>query len=80
MRGIMCGNNRINKYTLKSTRLIWVHANNIPNQPESSNCIDCRHSDTLAKVVADVFSANGIEVFLFSEMRPTPELSLLSNI
>jgi phosphomannomutase len=39
---------------------------------------DCRHnSDTLAKVVADVFSANGIEVFLFSEMRPTPELSLL---
>ena len=37
---------------------------------------DCRHnSDTLAKVVADVFSANGIHVYLFSEMRPTPELS-----
>jgi phosphomannomutase len=37
---------------------------------------DCRHnSDTLGKVVADVFSANGIKVFLFSEMRPTPELS-----
>jgi phosphomannomutase len=29
--------------------------------------------------VADVFSANGIEDFIF-EMRPTPELSLLSNI
>jgi len=37
---------------------------------------DCRHnSDTLAKVVADVFSANGIKVYLFSDMRPTPELS-----
>ena len=37
---------------------------------------DCRHnSDTLAKVVADVFSANGIHVYLFSDMRPTPELS-----
>ncbi|MEY4085749.1 MAG: hypothetical protein RL074_1536 [Bacteroidota bacterium] len=29
----------------------------------------------LAKVVADVFSANGIQVFLFSELRTTPELS-----
>jgi phosphomannomutase len=37
---------------------------------------DCRHnSNTLAKVVADVFSANGIQVYLFSDMRPTPELS-----
>jgi phosphomannomutase len=37
---------------------------------------DCRHnSNTLAKVVADVFSANGINVYLFSDMRPTPELS-----
>jgi phosphomannomutase len=37
---------------------------------------DCRHnSKEFAKVVADVFSANGIKVFLFSELRPTPELS-----
>ena len=37
---------------------------------------DCRHnSDTLAKTVAEVFSANGIKVFLFSELRTTPELS-----
>jgi phosphomannomutase len=37
---------------------------------------DCRHnSNTLAKVVADVFSANGIQVYLFSDLRPTPELS-----
>ena len=37
---------------------------------------DCRHnSQEFAKIVADVFSANGIKVFLFSELRPTPELS-----
>ena len=37
---------------------------------------DCRHnSQSLAKVVADVFSANGIQVYLFSDLRPTPELS-----
>ena len=31
--------------------------------------------NTLAKVVADVFSANGIKVYLFEDLRPTPELS-----
>ena len=37
---------------------------------------DCRHnSKTFAKIVADVFSANGIEVFLFEDLRATPELS-----
>ena len=37
---------------------------------------DCRHnSKSLAKVVADVFSANGIHVYLFEDLRPTPELS-----
>src|SRR5690606_16602784 len=37
---------------------------------------DCRHnSDTLARTVAEVFSSNGIKVYLFSELRTTPELS-----
>src|SRR5699024_7373680 len=37
---------------------------------------DCRHnSQQLAQVVASVFSANDIQVYLFSELRPTPELS-----
>jgi len=37
---------------------------------------DCRHnSKSLAKVVADVFSANNIDVYLFEDLRPTPELS-----
>jgi len=80
MRGVMgVGNNRINKYTLgKSTQGLsdYLHKA-FPNQPlKAAIAYDCRHnSDTLAKIVADVFSANGIEVFLFSELRPTPELS-----
>ena len=80
MRGIMgVGNNRINKYTLgKSTQGLsdYMHTA-FPNQPlKAVIAYDCRHdSDTLAKTVADVFSANGIEVYLFSDMRPTPELS-----
>lgn len=80
MRGIMgVGNNRINKYTLgKSTQGLSDYLKTVfPNQPlKAVIAYDCRHdSDTLAKVVADVFSANGIEVYLFSELRPTPELS-----
>jgi phosphomannomutase len=80
MRGVMgVGNNRINKYTLgKSTQGLsdYLHTA-FPNQPlKAVIAYDCRHdSDTLAKVVADVFSANGIQVYLFSDLRPTPELS-----
>ena len=80
MRGVMgVGNNRINKYTLgKSTQGLSNYLKTaFPNQPlKAVIAYDCRqNSDTLAKTVADVFSANGIEVYLFSELRPTPELS-----
>lgn len=80
MRGIMgVGTNRINKYTLgKNTQGLSNYLQQtFPNEAiKVAIAYDCRHnSDTLAKVVADVFSANGIQVFLFSELRPTPELS-----
>lgn len=80
MRGIMgVGTNRINKYTLgKNTQgLSNYMIKSFPGeQLKVAIAYDCRHnSDTLAKVVADVFSANGIHVYLFSDMRPTPELS-----
>ncbi|MFH6769853.1 phospho-sugar mutase [Gaetbulibacter aquiaggeris] len=80
MRGVMgVGTNRINKYTLgRSTQGLsdYMRAY-FPNEtPKVAIAYDCRHnSKTLAKVVADVFSANGIEVFLFEDLRPTPELS-----
>ncbi len=80
MRGIMGpGTNRINKYTLgKATQGLSNYLKDTfkGEQLKVAIAYDCRHnSDTLAKVVADVFSANGIKVFLFSELRPTPELS-----
>jgi phosphomannomutase len=80
MRGVMgVGTNRINKYTLgKNTQGISNYMKHVfPNTDlKVAIAYDCRHnSNTLAKVVADVFSANGIKVYLFSDMRPTPELS-----
>lgn len=80
MRGVMgVGTNRINKYTLgKNTQGLsdYLKKQFPGEQLKVAIAYDCRHnSDTLAKVVADVFSANGIQVYLFSEMRPTPELS-----
>lgn len=80
MRGIMgVGTNRINKYTLgKNTQGLSNYLQSQFNNQEIRVAIayDCRHnSKELAQVVADVFSANGIKVFLFSDLRPTPELS-----
>lgn len=80
MRGIMgVGTNRINKYTLgKSTQGVSDYMKKtMPGKPLSvAIAFDCRHnSKSLAQVVADVFSANGIQVYLFSDLRPTPELS-----
>lgn len=80
MRGIMgVGTNRINAYTLgKNTQGLSNYLKkSFPNELlKVVIAYDCRHnSQRLAKVVADVFSANGIQVFLFSELRPTPELS-----
>ncbi|NNJ81387.1 MAG: phospho-sugar mutase, partial [Flavobacteriaceae bacterium] len=80
MRGVMgVGDNRINKYTLgKNTQGLSNYLyKQFPNeQLKVAIAYDCRHnSKELAKVVADVFSANDIEVFLYSDLRPTPELS-----
>ncbi len=80
MRGIMGpGTNRINKYTLgKNTQGLSNYLKRqFPDQEiKVAIAYDCRHnSKELAKVVADVFSANGIHVYLFSDLRPTPELS-----
>ncbi len=80
MRGVMgAGTNRINKYTLgKSTQGLSNYLRKV-YQGQSIKVViayDCRHnSDTLARTVAEVFSANDIKVFLFSALRTTPELS-----
>lgn len=80
MRGIMgVGTNRINKYTLgKNTQGLSDYLRKQFQDEDLRVAIayDCRNnSKELAQVVANVFSANGIHVYLFSELRPTPELS-----
>jgi len=80
LRGIMgVGSNRMNKYTLgMATQGLANYLNK--TFTDHGICVaiahDCRNnSDTFAKVVADVFTANGIKVYFFDALRPTPELS-----
>jgi len=80
MRGMMgAGTNRINKYTLgRATQGLsnYLLENVKKDQLKVVIAFDCRHnSKKFAKVVADVLSANHIKVFLFEDLRPTPELS-----
>jgi len=80
MRGIMgAGTNRINKYTLgKNTQGLSNYLHRIfPNkQCKVAIAYDCRtNSKEFSRSVAEVFSANKIKVFLFGDLRPTPELS-----
>ena len=80
LRGLMgVGSNRMNKYTVGGATqgLANYLKLNFPNE-EISVAIahDSRNnSPFFAQVTADVFSANGIKVYFFSELRPTPELS-----
>ena len=80
MRGIMgVGTNRVNRYTFgRNTQGLSNYIKKkFPNkQAKVIIGYDCRHqSDTLAQTVADIFSANDIHVYLFSALRPTPEVS-----
>jgi phosphoglucomutase len=84
MRGIMgVGTNRVNKYTLgKATQGLsnYLHQQYPNEKLKVAIAYDCRHnSKSLAKLVADVFSANQIQVFLFEDLRPTPILSFAVN-
>jgi len=80
MRGIMgAGTNRINKYTLgRATQGLsnYLIENVKKTQLKVVIAYDCRHnSKKFAKIVADVLSANHIKVYLFEDLRATPELS-----
>lgn len=80
LRGIMgVGSNRVNKYTFGMATQGFSNflKKNYPDEEiKVAIAHDCRNnSDTLAQIVADVFSANGIHVYLFDGLRPTPELS-----
>lgn len=80
MRGIMgVGTNRMNKYTIGAATqgLSNYLLQQFPGQLiKVALAHDSRNNATLfAQIVADVFSANGIKVYFFDGLRPTPELS-----
>ncbi len=80
LRGIIgTGSNRINKYTIGAATqgLANYLKKAFPGERVSvAIAYDCRNkSDFFAGITASVFSANGIRVYFFRELRPTPELS-----
>lgn len=79
LRGIMgLGSNRINKYTIgAATQGLSNYLNKtFDTQIKVAIAYDSRNqSQSLAQVVANVFSANGIYVYLYENLRPTPQLS-----
>ena len=81
LRGIMgVGSNRMNIYTVgAATQGLSNYLNkNFKDLEQISVCIghDCRNNSRLfAEISANIFSANGIKVYLFDDMRPTPEMS-----
>lgn len=79
LRGIMGpGTNRVNVYTIgMATQGFANHLKKTHSGPISiAIAHDCRHNSRLfARKTAEVFAANGIRAYLFSDLRPTPELS-----
>ena len=80
LRGVMgVGTNRMNKYTVgMATQGLANYIRKHCSGDDIKVCVsyDCRnHSKEFAKITADVFSANGLHVYLFESLRPTPELS-----
>ena len=80
MRGIIgVGTNRVNRYTFgRNTQGLCNYIKKSFPDKRAKVIIgyDCRYqSDMLAQTVADIFSSNEIDVYLFSALRPTPEVS-----
>ena len=81
LRGIMgVGTNRMNIYTVGGATqgLSNYLKKNFSGLDQISVVVghDCRNNSRLfAEISADIFSANGIKVYLFEDMRPTPEIS-----
>ena len=81
LRGIMGpGTNRMNIYTVGgATQGLSNYLKKNFAERESISVVvghDCRNNSRLfAEISADIFSANGIKVYLFDDMRPTPEIS-----
>ena len=81
LRGIMgAGSNRMNIYTVGMATQGFANylKKNFKDKKQISVvvCHDCRNNSRyFAETVANIFSANGIKVYIFDDLRPTPECS-----
>src|SRR5512141_2006986 len=78
LRGIMgVGTNRMNKYTVgMATQGYANYLKKSFSEVKVAIAHDSRnHSREFAEIVANIFAANGVKVYLFESLRPTPELS-----
>ncbi len=79
LRGLMgVGTNRMNKYTVSMATQGYANYLNqcFNNKVAVAVAHDCRNNSRFfAEIAANVFAANGIKVYLFNALRPTPELS-----
>lgn len=78
LRGVIgAGTNRMNVYTVgKATQGLSAYVNSITKNGSVAIAYDSRiKSDLFARVTAEVFAANGIKVYIYKELMPTPMLS-----
>ncbi len=78
LRGVIgAGTNRLNVYTVgKATQGLAAYVNSISDKPSVAIAYDSRiKSDLFAYKTAGVFAANGVKVYIYKELMPTPMLS-----
>ena len=78
LRGVIgAGTNRMNIYTVgKATQGLASYVNSVTNNGSVAIAYDSRiKSDVFARVAAEIFAGNGIKVYIYKELMPTPMLS-----
>ncbi|MBR4911150.1 MAG: phospho-sugar mutase [Clostridia bacterium] len=78
LRGVIgAGTNRMNVYTVgKATQGISEYVKSVSEKPSVAIAYDSRiKSETFARAAAEIFAANGVKVYIYRELMPTPMLS-----
>lgn len=78
LRGVIgAGTNRMNIYTVgKASQGLAAYVNSVTENPSIAIAYDSRiKSDVFARTAASIFAANGIKVYIYKELMPTPMLS-----
>ena len=78
LRGVIgAGTNRMNVYTVgKATQGLAVYVKSLSKNPKVAIAYDSRiKSETFARAAAEILAANGVKVYIYRELEPTPMLS-----